>query len=435
MLRRLPFRALAYRNFRLYFFGQGVSVLGTWMQQVAVAWTVYCLTASPVWLGLVGFAGQIPALFLSPVAGALVDRLNRRRLVLLTQMLAMGLALLLAALALTEALTVGQVVVLSLLSGVVDAFDIPARQFLLTEMVGQGDELANAIALNSSIFNGARLVGPALAGFLLAWTNAGVCFLANGVSYGAVLAALLAMRLPANRCPPRPGPLLGGISEGIAYAWGFGPIRAVLLLTGLVGMVSMASTTLLPVVATTLPHGGASTLGLLTAAIGAGALVATILLAARQSVVGLGKWVTVAAALFGLGLVGFSLVHSVWASVLLLGIAGFALLLVMAGSNTVLQTLVEDNKRGRVMSLFTMAVTGLAPLGGLLAGLLADRAGAAATLRMAGLACVAGSLAFAMRYPRLRAQALPIYLRKGIVREPIRRGARTSPLPVPAGEV
>jgi len=430
MLRLLPLPALAHRNFRLYLFGQGVSVLGTWMQQVAVAWMVYCLTGSSLWLGFVGFAGQIPALFISPVAGALVDRVNRHRLVLLTQTLAMALALTLAALTFSGHIAVWQLIILNLLSGVVNAFDIPARQFLLTEMVGQGDDLANAIALNSSIFNGARLIGPALAGFLLAWTNAGMCFLANGISYLAVLGALLAMRLPPSRFMAAPSPFLGGIGEGFAYAWRFGPIRAVLLLSGLVGMAAMASTTLLPVVASAMPHGGASTLGLLTAATGAGALVGTVLLAARKSVVGLGKWIAISPALFGLGLVGLSLVDSLWASALLLGVAGFALLLVMTASNTVLQTIVEGNKRGRVMSLFTMAVTGMAPLGGLLAGHLADQVGVAITLRLAGFTCVAASLAFAVQYPRLRAQTLPIYIRKGIVREPVVAVSRAVSIPV-----
>jgi MFS family permease len=419
----------------LYFFGQGISVLGSWMQQVAVAWMVYQLTNSAFWLGLVSFAGQIPALFLSPLAGAMIDRVNRHRLVLLTQTVAMVLAFLLAGLTFAGCLSVWHLVVLSLLSGVVDAFDIPARQFLMTEMVGQGNDLANAIALNSSIFNGARLVGPAVAGLLLAWTSAGVCFLANGISYLAVLAALLAMRLPAVRPSGTPGKLLGGIREGFVYAWGFEPIRAVLLLAGVVGMAAMASTTLLPIVATALPHGGASTLGLLTAATGAGALVGTFVLAVRKSVVGLGKWIAASPALFGLGLAGFSLAGSAWVAALLLGVAGFALLLVMAASNTLLQTIVEENKRGRVMSLFTMAVNGLAPLGGLLAGLLANRAGAAFTLQIAGMMCVLGSVVFASQYPRLRAQTLPIYVRKGIVKQPARRVPRKAAVPVLVGEI
>ncbi len=306
MLATMPFRALVHRNFRLYLFGQGVSVLGTWMQQVAVAWLVYCLTGSAVWLGIVAFAGQIPCLFVSPFAGALIDRFNRHRIVLLTQTLAMMLALILAALTLTGVVQVWQLVVISLLSGTVDAFDIPARQYLMTEMVGTANDLANAIALNSSIFNAARIVGPALAGALLAWTSSGVCFLANGASFLAVLVALLAMRLPSCQAERSPHRLLAGIGEGITYAWGFSPIRAVLLLTAVVSMAAMASSTLLPVVATSMLHGDSKTLGVLTAATGSGALIGTMLLAARSSVVGLGKWIAAAPAVFGLGLAAFS---------------------------------------------------------------------------------------------------------------------------------
>jgi MFS family permease len=418
MLPTIPFRALAHRNFRLYLFGQGVSVLGTWMQQVAVAWLVYCLTGSAVWLGVIAFAGQIPCLFVAPFAGFFIDRVNRHRMVLFTQTLAMVLAFSLAALTLTGVVEVWQLVVISLLSGTVDAFDIPARQYLMTEMVGTANDLANAIALNSSIFNAARIVGPALAGALLAWTSPGVCFLANGASFFAVLVALLAMRLPALQAERSPHRLLAGIGEGFTYAWGFSPIRALLLLTALVSMAAMASSTLLPVVATSMLHGDSKTLGILTAATGTGALIGTMLLAARSTVVGLGKWIATSPALFGLGLAAFSCAHSLWVSSLCLALAGFALLLVMAASNMVLQTIVEEDKRGRVMSLFTMAVNGLAPIGGLLAGLLAYSTGAAVALRFAGAASILGSLVFALHYPRLRAHGRAIYLRKGLISEP-----------------
>ena len=371
MFPTIAFRALAHRNFRLYFFGQGVSVLGTWMQQVAIAWLVYCLTNSALWLGLVAFAGQIPCLIVSPFAGVIVDRVNRHRLVLTTQALAMLLAFTLATLTLTGVIEVWELVVLSLFGGMIDAFDIPARQFLMTEMVGTTDDLANAIALNSSIFNAARLVGPALAGALLACTSAGICFLVNGISFVAVLAALWAMHMPSTSMELTPRRLLAGMSEGFAYAWDSGPIRAVLLLAALVSMTATASSTLLPLVATSMLHGDSKTLGILTAATGAGALVGTLLLASRKSVVGLGKWIAATPALFGLGLAAFSCATSLWLSAIYLAIAGFALLLLMAASNTVLQTIVDADKRGRVMSLFTMAANGLAPIGGLLAGLLA----------------------------------------------------------------
>jgi MFS family permease len=430
MLPKSLFRALAHRNFRLYFFGQGISVLGTWMQQVAVAWVVYSSSGSPLWLGLVSFAGQIPVLFLAPFTGAFIDRARRQRVVLFTQASAMSLAFVLASLTLSGHVTVWHLFFLSLLSGVVDAFDIPARQLLMTDMVGPGDDLANAIALNSSIYNGARLMGPALAGVLLASTSPGVCFLANGASYLAVLVALLAMRLPLQRRFSRQSRFLAGVGEGLAYAWNFSPIRALLLLAGLVSMAAAAVSTLLPIVATTMPHGDATTLGLLTAAIGAGALAGTILLAARKSIVGLGKWIAAAPALFGLGLLAFTQTSSLMVSILLLAVVGFALLLLMAATNTVLQMLVEDDKRGLVMSLFTMVVTGLAPVGGLLAGLLAHWAGTTAPLCAAGIACLIGSLGFISQYGRLRAEARPIYVRKGLVEESVVQVSGTFPSPV-----
>ncbi len=401
------FRALAHRNFRLYFFGQGVSVLGTWMQQVAVAWLVYRLTDSPLWLGLVAFAGQVPALFLAPPAGALIDRANRHRLVLLTQTLAMVLAFILATLTFSGVVAVWHLIVLNLLAGAVDALDVPARQFLLTEMVGRDDDLANAIALNSSIFNAARLLGPALAGILLAHTSAAVCFLANGISYLAVLAALLAMRLPRAEHPGKRVPFLNGLREGFTYVWKSDSIRALLLLAGLVSMAATACTTLLPVVATSILHGDASTLGALTAATGAGALAGSLILAIRRSMHGLGRWIAVAPAVFGLGLIAFSCSHVLWGSAVLMGASGFALLVLMASINTVLQALVDDNLRGRVMSLYATAVMGLAPIGSLLSGLLADHVGAAVTLRLGGLVCVVGSLVFAARRLRLREEIRP----------------------------
>ncbi|HZY86895.1 MAG TPA: MFS transporter, partial [Gemmataceae bacterium] len=348
-----PFRALAHRNFRLYLAGQGVSIIGTWTQQVAMAWLAYQLTGSPLWLGVVGFAGQIPALFLTPLAGSLIDRCDRHRLLLLTQTAALAQAAALAVLTLTGAVAAWQVVALSLLLGVLNAFDIPARQSFLSELVGKGDDLANAIALNSSVFNGARLVGPALAGLLLALTGPGVCFVANALSYLAVLAALGAMRLPRRERPARRGRLLGGVGEGLAYAWRSPPIRSLLVLIGLFNMAGMAETTLLPVVATRALAGGSATLALLSAAAGLGAFAAAVLLAARRSVRGLERWVVAAAGVFGPGMIAFSFTGSTWAAALLLGVTGFTLLLLTAAANTLLQTLVAEDKRGRVVSLYT----------------------------------------------------------------------------------
>jgi MFS family permease len=410
-------RALAHRNYRLYFVGQGVSLVGTWMQQLALSWVVYQLTDSAVWLGVVGFAGQIPGFFLAPVAGVVADHYNRHRLLLLTQTLMMLQAFALAALALAGVITVWQIIVLSVLLGVVNALDMTVRQAFLTELIERREDLANAIALNSSMVNGSRLVGPALAGFLLAQTSAGVCFLINGVSYLAVLAALLAMTVrPASR-PARRPPLLRGLREGFRYAFGFTPIRALLALLALVSLASMAYTVLLPVFADRLVGGGAATLGLLTAATGVGALTAAVFLASRQTVLGLGKWIAAAPAVFSAALFVFSASRNLWLSMLMLFLAGAALMMQMAATNTILQTIVEEDKRGRVMSFYTMAFLGMAPLGSLMGGLLAERIGAPGTVRVAAAACLVGSALFAVALPSLREEVRPIYRRMGILPE------------------
>jgi len=408
MISASPFRALTHRNFRLYIVGQGVSIIGSWMQQVAMAWLVWQLTRSPVWLGMVAFAGQIPALFLTPLAGSLIDRTNRHRLLLVTQSTAMSQAFLLAVLTLTGTVAPEHVLALSFLLGAVNAFDIPTRQSFLSEMVGKGESLANAIALNSSVFNGARIVGPALAGLLLALTSTGVCFVVNGLSYLAVLAALLAMRLPPRARPAVHGHLLDGVREGLAYAWRSAPIRSLLVLIGLFNMAGMAESTLLPIIATAVLKGDAPTLGLLTAAAGLGAFTAAVYLALRRSVCGLDRWMVATPALYGLGLMTFSFTSTSWAAALLLVVTGFALLLMTAGANTLLQTLTDEDKRGRVVSLYTTMVTGLAPVGGLLAGFLADIFGAPLTLRVTGFACLAGAAVFALRFPSLTTLLNPL---------------------------
>jgi MFS family permease len=394
-------RALAHPNFRLYLVGQGVSITGSWMQQVAMAWLVYQLSGSAVWLGLVGFAGQIPSLFLAPLTGTLIDHADRHRLVLLTQTVAMLQAFLLAALTLTGAVVLWHLLALGLVLGVVNALDIPSRQSFLREMVPRREDLPNAIALNSSVWNGARLVGPTLAGVLLLLTSPGVCFLINGLSYLTVIAALLAMRLPPQQRSQARRPILGGVGEGLAYAWRCGPIRSLLLLIGLFQMAGMAQSALLPVISSVVLGGDASTLGLLTACGGAGALAAAVFLAARRSLLGLGRWIVGATVAFGLGLVTFSFAGSFWAAAPLLAVTGWSLLLLTAGANTILQTMVEEDKRGRVLSLYTLAVTGLSPVGGLVGGLLADQVGAPLTLCLAGLACLAAALTFSLRIKHL----------------------------------
>jgi MFS family permease len=409
-------RALGHRNFRLFFAGQSISMIGTWMQQVALSWLVYEMTRSPLWLGLVGCAGQIPSLFLAPVAGVLVDHHNRHRLLLLTQSLAMVQAVLVAVLTWSGVITVWHILLLSAFLGLVNALDMPARQAFLTDMVTNREDLANAIALNSSLVNGARLVGPALAGLLLAQAGASTCFVVNAVSYIAVLGALLAMHVPPRE-PSLRRPLASGLSEGFRYAFGFAPIRSILLLVSLMSLTGIPYMVLLPVFATDVLGGGAQTLGLLSAATGVGALTAALMLAGRRSILGLGRWIIFAPGAFGLLLIALGLSRSLPLSLLLLAGLGFTMMMQLAASNTVLQTIVDEDKRGRVMSLYTMAFIGVAPLGSLLLGALADVAGAPMAVMVAGVICIAGSATFAFQFPALRRMVRPIYMRLGILPE------------------
>jgi MFS family permease len=412
------FRSLRHRNFRLFLGGQIVSVTGTWMQQVAMSWLVYRLTHEAFLLGLVSFAGQIPSLFLAPFAGVWVDRWDRRRMVIATQTLAMVQALALAGLVYSGVVAVWHLVALSLFLGLVTAVDIPARQSFLVQMVGGRDDLANAIALNSSAFNAARLVGPAMAGFLIARYDEETVFLLNGVSYAAVIAALVAIRVP-----PRPAPEGPPVSpwatlrEGVSYVTGFAPIRTLLLLVALVALAGVPYSVLMPVFATDVLHGDAHTLGFLMGAIGVGALMGALFLAARRGVRGLGRLIAAAVGLFGAALVGFSLSRSLALSLALVFFAGLGIMVHMASSNTILQTIVDDDKRGRVMSFYAAAFKGTMPIGSLLAGWLADRMGAPRTVLLGGVACLLGALAFSRTLPALRREVHPVYVRLGIIPE------------------
>lgn len=412
------FRALRHRNFRLFLGGQIVSLAGTWMQQVALSWLVYRLTRSPMLLGLVGFAGQIPSLLLAPVAGVWADRGNRRRIVIATQALAMVQALLLAALVLRGTVSIGHVMALSVFLGLVNGVDVPTRQAFLVEMVTGRDDLANAIALNSSVFNAARLVGPAVAGFMIGLVGEGTVFLLNGLSYVAVIGALYAMRLgPQPRPLAAPEPLGRRLAEGFRYAFGFPPIRAILLLVAMVSLLGVPFTVLMPVFATDVLHGGPRTLGFLMAASGVGALVGALYLAGRATVRGLGQVIFVCVVLFGISIVGFALSRRLWLSMAALLGAGTGLMVQMGASNTILQTIVDDDKRGRVMSFYSMAFMGMMPFGSLLAGVLASRIGAPRTVAFGGVACLLAAALFALALPGLRAQVRPIYVRLGIVPE------------------
>lgn len=414
---RLAGRSLRHRNFRLFTAGQAISLIGTWMQQVAVGWLVYRLTDSPFLLGLVGFVSQGPVFLLAPFAGAVADRFDRHRVVVVTQFLMMVQAAVLAGLVLSDRITVTSIVTLMAVLGALSGFDIPARQSLLTELVGGREDLPNAIALNSSVFNAARLVGPALAGFLVAAVGEGVCILINAISYIAVLAALLAMRLPGRRRTGSATPVLRHVAEGFRYAFGFAPIRAILALVALTAVVAVPFTVLLPVIATRMLGGDARTLGLLMAATGAGALAGALYLASRRSVPGLGRVIVTAALIFGGCLIGVALSRSTAVTMVLLVGAGFGMMAQMASSNTVLQTVVDEDKRGRVMSLYSMAYIGTTPFGSLFAGALASRFGTPLTLAVGGAACMAGAIVFGSRVPRLRQQVRPIYERLGILPE------------------
>ena len=399
-----PFRALRHRNFQLFFGGQLVSLIGTWMQTVAQSWLVYRLTGSAAQLGIVGFSSQIPVFLLAPVGGAVADQARRHRIVVATQTASMILAFTLAGLTLSGAVRVWHVYVLAALLGSVNAFDIPARQAFVVEMVGRGD-LMNAIALNSSMFNGARIVGPAVAGILVAWIGEGWCFFANAVSYVAVIAGLLLMRHVPLRPPKAAGSNLERIAEGFRFVASRSPVKALLILLGVVSLAGMPYSVLMPILADQILHSGARGLGILMAFSGFGALAAALTLAARQGVRGLGRWVAFSAAGFGVSLIIFSLSRSLWLSAALLIPVGYALMLQMASSNTLIQAMVPDALRGRVMAVYSMMFMGMAPLGSLLAGLLAGRIGAPETVAWGGVVCIAAAAAFGSRIPSLKEEA------------------------------
>lgn len=428
---RHSLRALRHRNFRLFVAGQFISLVGTWMQTVALGWLIYRLTRSPFLLGLAGFLGQIPSLLFAPLAGVLADRWNRQRMVIGTQCLFMLQALALAALVLSGRATILEILALNLLLGFVSAADIPARQSFMIEMVPDPNDLPNAIALNSSVFNVARLVGPSIAGVVLGLVSEGVVFLVNGLSYVAVIAALLAIRVPPR--PRRATPasnVWAHLTEGLGYAGRFAPIRAVLLLLAFVGLVGTPFSVLMPMFASDVLHGGAHTLGFLVGSIGVGALGGALFLARRRSVRGLGLVIVWAVAAFGAGLVALSLARTQWLACAVLAVTGFGMMVHMASSNTILQTLVDPDKRGRVMSLYTVAFMGTMPLGSLAAGALAGHIGAPATVALGGAGCLAATALFARVLPGLRAQVRPIYARLGILPE-VASGLQAGEEPAP----
>ena len=402
------------------------------MTRIATSWLVYRLTGSAFLLGIVGFAGQIPSFLLAPFAGVLVDRWNRHRLLVITQALALLQSLAMAVLTLTGVIKTPHIILLSVFQGLINAFDMPARQAFVVEMVEKREDLANAIALNSSMVNAARLIGPSLGGVVIAAIGEGWCFMIDALSYIAVIASLLAMTLTSRMIQPiREANIFQQLREGWNYAARFAPIRDILLLIGLVSLVGMPYTVLMPVFADDVLHGGPNTLGLLMAASGVGALIGAMLLAARKSVLGLGKYIPLTAGAFGAGLIMFSFSRVIWLSLLLMVVTGLGFMVQMAVSNTILQTIVDEDKRGRVMSFYTMAFMGTAPFGSLLAGSVADRIGAPHTLLFGGIGCLLGAVWFATTLSNLRKDVRPIYVKIGILPEVAKGIQQSTELSIP----
>jgi MFS family permease len=418
-------RALRHRNFRLFFTGQSISLIGTWMTRIATSWLVYRLTGSALLLGFVSFTGQIPTFLLAPFAGVLVDRIDRRKLLVWTQVLAGIQSLALAALTLAKLITIHEIIALSAFQGLINAFDMPGRQSFLVQMVSDGtgkpekQDLSNAIALNSSMVNLARLVGPAIAGVVIAAVGEGYCFAIDGLSYIAVVLSLLVMRVPPSTLKRATTTMLEQLKEGWSYVVNFRPIRTILSLFALLSLMGMPFMVLMPIFASKVLHGGPHTLGYLMGASGVGALVSALSLAVRKSVKGLTTMIQIAAIMFGSGLILFGLSHYLALSLFLMLIVGFGMMQGLAASNTVIQTLVPEDKRGRVMSYYTMAFVGMAPFGSLLAGGLAHRFGAPHAVMITGTCCLIGAAWFATQLKSVRAIMRPIYIEMGIIQSPM----------------
>jgi MFS family permease len=407
--------AFKSKNYRLFFAGQGLSLIGTWMTQLATVWLVYSLTNSPLMLGVVGFTSQIPNFFLAPFGGVFVDRFSRYRTLIGTQILSMFQSLALAVLTLTGVIQIWHIIVLSLIQGFINALDAPARQAFVPELVERREDLANAIAINSTMINGARLIGPAVGGLLIAGVGVAYCFLIDGLSYIAVIAGLLAMTVKPWKAHKVNGHPWQQVKEGFVYAFSFPPIRAILLLSTLVSLMGLQNTILVPIFAETILKGGAESLGFLMAASALGALSGGIYLATRKTILGISKLIAIAPAILGFGLIAFAISRYLPLSLFTMLFVGLGTILQIAASNTFLQTIVEEDKRGRLMSLYTMSFLGMIPVGNLLGGALANHIGAPNTLIIDGIACIIGSVLFHRELPALRKLVMPLYEERGII--------------------
>ncbi|MEP7116642.1 MAG: MFS transporter [Acidobacteriota bacterium] len=412
-----PFRALRSRNYRLFFIGQGISLVGSWMTRLATSWLVYRLTDSALLLGVVSFAGQFPSLFLPPLAGVWLDRWDRHKVLVATQVLAMVQSLALAALTLTDHITMPWIIGLTLFQGVINAVEIPTRQAFVVRMIDDRADLGNAIALNSSNFNAARLVGPAIAGAVVAAIGEGYCFLIDGLSYIAVIAGLMAMRLTPDVRPPADRKTWDELRAGWHYVTESTPIRSLLIFLAAAGVMTAPYSVLMPMVAGNTLGGGAHTLGFLMAASGVGALVCAVRLVMRTTVLGLGRLMAWASAIFGVGCVLLGLSHWFWLSMALMALTGYGMMYQIVATNTIVQTIVDDDKRGRVMSFYTIALLGSAPLGSLISGALAARIGVEETLMVGGDAGLLATLWFWRQLPAIRTAVRPRYVELGIITE------------------
>jgi MFS family permease len=408
-------RALAHRNFRLFFAGQSVSLIGTWITRVATSWLVFRLTGSAFLLGVVGFWGQIPTLVLAPFAGVLVDRSNRHHILVWTQALSALQSAALAALALSHTITVEWIIILQIAQGVINAVDTPARQSFVVQMVDNPADLPNAIALNSTMVNASRIIGPTIGGLIIAAVGEGWCFAIDAVSYIAVIGSLLAMTVTAAEQRTVKGNVLNELIAGYRYVTGFAPVRTSLLLLALVATMGMPYTVLMPIIATKVLNGGPHTLGFLMTASGLGAVVGALYLASRRSVLGLGRVMVIATTIFGAALVLFSFARTMWIALAVLPFVGGGMMVEMASTNTILQTITTEHLRGRVMAFYTMAFLGTAPIGSLIAGVSAEHIGAPLTIMLGGAACLAGAGWLALQLPTLREQVRPIYMERGIL--------------------
>jgi MFS family permease len=410
------FRSLKHKNFRLFVEGQSLSLIGTWLQMVALTWLVYKLTDSALMLGIVGFAGQIPMFIVAPFAGVFADKWNRHKMLLLTQSLALVQALLLTILVFLDVIQIWHIIILSIILGIINAFDMPIRQAFVFDMIeDHKEDVGNAIALNSSMVNAARLIGPSIAGILIATVGEGWCFLVNSISFIAVVVSLLRMDIKAKPKFAKEFKVFEQLKEGFNYSFNFAPIKNLILLLALVSLVSTSLTLLAPVFAKSYLKGGADTYGFLIAAYGSGALLGAIYLLNKKNVLGLGRLITIAVTFFGISTILFSISRMFFLSTVLMFFAGSGMMLHIASTNTLLQTISEENKRGRVMSFYTMAFRGMSPFGSLIAGSLGTYLGAPSTLILTGIISLMGAIIFYLKLPALRKLIRPIYENLGIL--------------------